>query len=41
MKSPEKTALLDFTSRWMNQFDYAPKSEELHAIPSPCILKTA
>lgn len=41
MKSPEKTALLDFTSRWMTQFDYAPKSEELHAIPSPCILKTA
>ncbi|MWP49680.1 MULTISPECIES: SecY-interacting protein [unclassified Gilliamella] len=36
----DKTALIDFTSRWVDQFDDAPQSEELHAIPSSCILKT-
>lgn len=40
MDIPEKTALIEFTTRWLNQFDYAPQSEELHTIPSPCILKT-
>ncbi|MWP46481.1 SecY-interacting protein [Gilliamella sp. Pas-s27] len=40
MDNPDKTALINFTSRWLNQFDDAPQSEELHAIPSPCILKT-
>lgn len=40
MDIPEKTSLIEFTTRWLNQFDYAPQSEELHAIPSPCILKT-
>ena len=40
MDISEKTALIEFTTRWLNQFDYAPQSEELHAIPSPCILKT-
>lgn len=40
MDIQDKTALIDFTSRWIDQFDDAPQSEELHAIPSPCILKT-
>lgn len=40
MSVPEKKALIDFTTRWIKQFDNAPKSEELHAIPSPCIIKT-
>lgn len=40
MDISEKTALIEFTTRWLNQFDYAPQSEELHGIPSPCILKT-
>ncbi|MWP61229.1 SecY-interacting protein [Gilliamella sp. Pas-s25] len=40
MSSTDKIALLNFTTRWINQFNFAPASEELHAIPSPCILKT-
>ncbi|KES17762.1 SecY-interacting protein [Gilliamella apicola] len=40
MELPEKVALLDFTQRWIAQFDDAPKSEELHSLPSPCIIKT-
>jgi SecY interacting protein Syd len=40
MNTTDKIALLNFTTRWVNQFSYAPQSEELHAIPSPCILKT-
>ncbi|MCO6538365.1 MAG: SecY-interacting protein [Gilliamella sp.] len=40
MNSANKIALLNFTTRWIEQFKYAPQSEELHAIPSPCILKT-
>ncbi|OCG20301.1 MULTISPECIES: SecY-interacting protein [unclassified Gilliamella] len=40
MNSAYKIALLDFTTLWIDQFKYAPQSEELHAIPSPCILKT-
>ncbi|NUF28363.1 SecY interacting protein Syd [Gilliamella bombicola] len=40
MDSTDKTALLNFTTRWIEQFKYAPQSEDLHAIPSPCILKT-
>lgn len=40
MHSPDKMALLDFSMRWVNQFVYAPQSEDLHAMPSPCIIKT-
>ncbi|MCX8584271.1 MULTISPECIES: SecY-interacting protein [unclassified Gilliamella] len=40
MELPEKIALTDFTHRWIAQFDGAPKSEELHSLPSPCIIKT-
>jgi SecY interacting protein Syd len=40
MELPEKVALIDFTHRWLAQFDGAPRSEELHAVPSPCIVKT-
>ncbi|MCX8656670.1 SecY-interacting protein [Gilliamella sp. B2840] len=40
MDLSEKKTLIEFTTRWLNQFDYAPQSEELHSIPSPCILKT-
>ncbi|OCG09983.1 hypothetical protein A9G13_10800 [Gilliamella sp. wkB178] len=40
MDSTAKTALIDFTTRWINQFEYAPHSEDLHAMPSPCILTT-
>ncbi|OCG24986.1 hypothetical protein A9G11_02470 [Gilliamella sp. wkB108] len=40
MNSPDKIALIGFTTRWCNQFEDAPQSEDLHAIPSPCILKT-
>ena len=40
MTLPDQLALIDFSTRWCNQFEHAPRSEELHAIPSPCILKT-
>lgn len=40
MDSVDKNALIDFTARWLSQFEYAPQSEELHAMSSPCILKT-
>ncbi|MCX8650398.1 SecY-interacting protein [Gilliamella sp. B2776] len=40
MDLSDKKTLIEFTTRWLNQFDYAPQSEELHSIPSPCILKT-
>ena len=40
MEAPEKVALLDFTQRWIAQFEHAPQSEELHGLPSPCIIKT-
>ncbi len=40
MNNCEKNALVEFTSRWIHQFDGAPHNDELHALPSPCIIKT-
>lgn len=40
MMSNDKAALIEFTARWVDQFTKAPQSEELHAMPSPCIIKT-
>lgn len=40
MNLPDKIALIDFSTRWCKQFEYSPRSEDLHAIASPCILKT-
>ncbi|MDF7667007.1 SecY-interacting protein [Orbaceae bacterium ESL0727] len=37
----DKTALLEFTQRWLAQFTEAPYSESLHAIPSPCIVENS
>lgn len=40
MNLSDKIALIDFSTRWCNQFDDLPQSEDLHGIVSPCIVKT-
>lgn len=37
----DREALLNFTQRWLTQFDDAPQSEALHGIPSPCIITSS